>query len=147
VLKKSEAIPVEETDGKGSLVFVFPRLMKDRRIPLHLKLIVHVASSPYRSQTKLCVRKCSNRYLGPGFESRQWQICRFLRSFAQSDDPPRRHAKYECHHADSTRELQNSNRKSLECTCIQRLHLNSPTKTTPPKGRWAQAKEILGSCR
>ena len=118
MLKKPEAVFVEKTDDKSSLVFVFSRLTKDRRIPLHVKLIIDVTDPPHCSQTALCVRK--RGYLRPSFESRQRRIGRFLRSFAERDNAPNYQAEDERRQDNSARQLQNTNRKSFECVGIQR---------------------------
>src|SRR4051794_5663847 len=57
MLKKPEAILIEEIDGKSSPGFAFPRLTEHRRIPLHVKLIVDVAVSPHCTPKRSPERK------------------------------------------------------------------------------------------
>src|SRR5260370_6058474 len=75
---------------------------------------------------KPCAHKCVNRHLRPRFKGRQWRISRLLRSFAEADNPPQHQSEYEHSQDNSARDLQNRNRKSLECIGIQRLHLKAP---------------------
>jgi hypothetical protein len=83
MLKKPEAVAIEEVDGKGSLGLAFHGLAELGGIPLHVKLVVDVSTSPHGSQTNPYIRKCTNRHLRPSLEGRQWRIGSFIQSFAE----------------------------------------------------------------
>jgi hypothetical protein len=83
MLEKPKAVAIEEVDGKGSLGFAFHGLTELGRIPLHVKLVVDVSASPHGSQMNFYVRKCTNRYLRPSLEGRQWRIGGLFQSFAE----------------------------------------------------------------